>query len=259
MFFLCFKFISNITIPKNIGKIKINWNKKLTTTSTLYQTAFASKGLRFTHENGNLRLGLCNGTKLRRTDLESESLLFVEFICHCLTQLEELKTIWLWRRHFRATFSDRPVAACCCQLHCLRYVHERERIVKELRAASTRVRIILKTHFFTNQPSSYMKAVNAVNKTLFLKPFSRVFFLWIRRIFEFWRVDYWNGILSNSVKHVVSFHPDSCGRGLRFTSVAELRFKEHVTLKHLLYWRCKQRRVSLARLINLLTQCKYSW
>ena len=127
MFFLCFKFISNITIPKNIGKIKINWNKKLTTTSTLYQTAFASKGLRFTHENGNLRLGLCNGTKLRRTDLESESLLFVEFICHCLTQLEELKTIWLWRRHFRATFSDRPVAACCCQLHCLRYIHERER------------------------------------------------------------------------------------------------------------------------------------
>ena len=39
----------------------------------------------------------------------------------------------------------------------------------------------------------------------------------------------------NSVKHAVSFHPDSCGQRLRFTSVAELRFMEHVTLKHLVY------------------------
>ena len=55
---------------------------------------------------------------------------------------------------------------------------------------------------------------------IFLKPFSRR------------REDEWNGIFSNSVKYAGSFYPDSWERGWSFTSVAELWFKEHVTLKH---------------------------
>ena len=187
------------------------------------------------------------------------------FLCHFLTQLKGLKTIRLCRRHFRATCSERLVAACCCQLYCLRYI-DSWTFMNQCNVGNGAdsnklrlVRIILKTHFFTNQAFRYMKAVNAVNKTpSFWNRFPECFYLWIRRICEFRCVDDWNGIFSNSVMCAVSFHPDSCGRGPRFTSVAELPFKEHVTLKHLVYWRCKQRRVSLAGLINLLTQCKYS-
>ena len=35
LYFLCFKFISIITITKNNGKIKMNWDEKLSITSSL--------------------------------------------------------------------------------------------------------------------------------------------------------------------------------------------------------------------------------
>ena len=110
----------------------------------------------------------------------------------------------------------RPVAARCCQLHCRRYIHERTwKDRKRTEAPSTRVRIVLKAlFFFTNQPSSCMKAENPVAKTpSFLNRFFHCFYWWIRRICEFRRVDDWNGIFSNSVMCAVSFHPDSLHDG----------------------------------------------
>lgn len=145
-----------------------------------------------------------------------------------MTQLEELRTIRLCRRHFRATFSERLVAACCCQLHCLRYIHEREMIVKELRAASTRVRIILKTHFFTNQPSS---SECGQQNPLFEAVFQSVFF--------FVDPTHFRIPACRRLKRDIIQFSKACGfispGFVRFTSVAELRFKEHVKLKHLVY------------------------
>lgn len=58
-----------------------------------------------------------------------------------------------------------------------------------------------------------MKAVNTLTKLLLFETvFQNVFFLWIRRICEFRRVNNWNGILSNSVKYALSFHPDDVAR-----------------------------------------------
>ena len=107
----------------------------------------------------------------------------------------------------------RPVAARCCQLHCLRDIHERTwKDRKRTEAPSTRVRIVLKALFFLYESAVQLHESRESGRQnpIFFKPFFPLFFYWwIRRICEFRRVDDWNGIFSNSVMCAVWFHPDS--------------------------------------------------
>ena len=110
---------------------------------------------------------------------------------------------------------ERSVAARCCQLHCLRYIHERTwKDHKRTEAPSTRVQIVLKTLFFFFYESAvqlHESSESGGQNPIFFKPFFPLFF--------FLLVDpthlripacrHWNGIFSNSVMCAVSFHPDS--------------------------------------------------